>query len=245
MLKLDKTGSIPQLYLYGIIAKPSWWTDGEEVSAAGVLELLDQIDPGAELIVRINSEGGDVFEGVAIYNALSARQARVETHVDALAASIASVIAMAGDEIVVAGNAMLMIHQAWTIAAGNATEMAKVAETLTAIDKTIIDTYEARVGGKSTRAQIEDWVKAETWMGAGEAVERGFATRAGDLKSGVEASVRPGMYRNTPKSLLRTQDRQSDCRDRERSRERRPEDREREPVSRLAAIAAKIRIARL
>lgn len=202
MLKLDKTGSIPQLYLYGIIAKPSWWTDGEEVSAAGVLELLDQIDPGAELIVRINSEGGDVFEGVAIYNALARRQARLQIEIDALAASIASVIAMAGDEIVIAGNGMVMIHQAWTFAQGNTDELAAVAETLRQVDETILNTYEARAGKKSSREQIEAWVKAETWMGPAEAIERGFADRTGDLKTGATAAVKAGRFKNTPAKLL-------------------------------------------
>jgi ATP-dependent protease ClpP protease subunit len=91
MLKLDRTGNVPQLYLYGLVAKPSWWTDDEIISAADVLGLLATIDPGSELSVRINSDGGDVFEGIAIYNALAGRKARVEIHVDALAAIEGSV----------------------------------------------------------------------------------------------------------------------------------------------------------
>lgn len=202
MLKLDRTGSVPQLYLYGLVARPSWWTDDDVISAAGVIALLNELDPGAELVVRINSEGGDVFEGVAIYNALARRQARLEIHVDALAASIASVIAMAGDDIVIAGNAMIMVHQAWTIADGNADELTKVAEKLRQVDDTILNTYEARVGKKSTREQIEEWVQAETWLSPEEAVERGFADRIGELKTGVTAQVKAGRFRNTPKQLL-------------------------------------------
>lgn len=202
MLKLDTSGGVPQLYLYGMIARESWWTDDEVISSSAVLRLLETLDPGAELIVRINSEGGDVFEGVAIYNALARRGARVEVQVDALAASIASVIAMAGDEIVVAGNALLMVHQAWTWADGNADELEKVAETLRTVDATILDTYVARVGDKSTREQIEEWVKAETWLTPAEAVERGFADRVGELKTGVSASVRAGRFKHTPASLL-------------------------------------------
>jgi ATP-dependent protease ClpP protease subunit len=202
MLKLDRTGNVPQLYLYGLVAKPSWWTDDEIISAADVLGLLATIDPGSELSVRINSDGGDVFEGIAIYNALAGRKARVEVHVDALAASIASVIAMAGDEIIVAGNAMLMVHSAWTLADGNADELTKIAETLRKVDDTIRATYAARVGDRATPEQIAEWVAAETWMSASEAVERGFADRVGDLKTGAQAAIKPGRFRNTPKHLL-------------------------------------------
>lgn len=201
MLKLDLSGSVPQLYLYGLVAKPSWWAGDDVISAEGVLGLLDQVDPGSELLVRINSEGGDVFEGVAIYNALARRGTRVEVRIDALAASIASVIAMAGDEIVIAGNAMLMIHQAWTWADGNADELEKIAATLREVDETILNTYEARVGSKATRDQIAAWQAAETWMGPAEAVERGFADRVGELKTGVAASVRAGRFKNAPASL--------------------------------------------
>jgi ATP-dependent Clp protease protease subunit len=233
MLKLDLTGSVPELYLYGVIAKSAWWNDGDTVSSAGVLELLDRIDPGSELIVRINSEGGDVFEGVAIYNALARRQARLQVEIDALAASIASVIAMAGDEIVIAGNAMVMIHSAWTFAEGNADDMAKIAETLRQVDETILNTYEARAGKKSTRDQIVAWVKAETWMGPAEAIERGFADRAGDLKSGVDAAVPAGRFKNTPSQLLESRESRAERRDPERMRTRS-----------LSLIAARIRDAR-
>lgn len=202
MLKLDMTGSRPELYLYGMVAKPSWWTDEEIVSADAVLRLLDQLDPGQELVVRINSEGGDVFEGVAIYQALARRQARLEVQVDALAASIASVIAMAGDEIIVAGNAMVMVHQAWTWADGNADELAKISETLHQVDAVILDTYAARAGKKSSREQIEAWMRAETWMGATDAVDRGFADRAAELKTGAVACVRAGRFKNAPASVL-------------------------------------------
>ncbi len=202
MLKLDLSGDVPALYLYGLVAKPSWWAGDDVISAEGVLQLLGQLDAKSDLLVRINSEGGDVFEGVAIYNALARRGARVEIQIDALAASIASVIAMAGDEIVIAGNALIMIHQAWTWADGNADELEKIAATLREVDETILATYEARVGKKATRDQIAAWQAAETWMGPAEAVERGFADRVGDLKTGVAAQVRAGRFKHTPAGLL-------------------------------------------
>lgn len=235
MLQLDKSGDVPQLYLYGLIAKPSWWSGDDVISADGVLQLLAQLDHGAELLVRINSEGGDVFEGVAIYNALARRGARVEVQIDALAASIASVIAMAGDEIVIAGNAMMMIHQAWTIAEGNSDDFAGVSRTLAEVDDTILNTYDARVGDKSTRAQIQEWVQAETWMGPAEAVQRGFADRVGDLKTGVAAQVRAGRFKHTPAALLATPP---------STRPHQPVAPPKRQLSSMPAIAARIRAAR-
>lgn len=204
MLKLDLTGPTPELYLYGLIARQAWYMNpGEVISADEVIELLGQVDPSRDLHVRINSEGGDVFEGVAIYNALL-RRGRVKVYVDALAASIASVIAMAADEIVMAGNSWLMIHRAWTMAAGNAEELAKVVATLEKIDSTITSTYVARAGAKTTREEIEAWLEAETWMDSDEAIGRGFADRKEDLKGAPQASVPQGRFRNCPQSLVAT-----------------------------------------
>lgn len=202
MLKLDTSGEVPQLYLYGEIARQLWFMeDGEVISAQETLGLLDQVDPTRDLHVRINSAGGDVFEGVAIYNAL-ARRGRVHVYVDALAASIASVIAMAGDKITMAGNAMLMVHRAWTIAMGDAEELEKVVAALRKIDSTITDTYAARVGGKSSREEIEGWLAAETWMDPAEAIARGFADESVELKQAPAAKVPQGKFRNTPTHLI-------------------------------------------
>lgn len=205
MIRVDRTGAVPELYLYGEIAAPSWYMDaGDTVSAQDVVDVLAELINQPEIVVRINSPGGDVFEGVAIYQALARFAGKVRVEVDALAASAASLIAMAGDTIVVAGNAMLMIHRAWTYASGNAEEMAKVVDSLRKVDESLVSTYEARVGGKSTRADIEAWLSAETWMTASEAVTRGFADEAGALKPGVEAAVPAGRFKNTPRQWLRS-----------------------------------------
>lgn len=202
MLKLDTSGEVPQLYLYGEIARQLWCMDpGEVISAEEVLGLLDQVEPTRDLRVRINSPGGDVFEGIAIYNAL-ARRGRVHVYVDALAASIASVIAMAGDKVTMAGNAMLMIHRAWTFAMGDAEELEKVVAALRKIDSTITDTYAARVGAKSSREEIEAWLAAETWMDANESITRGFADESMELKQAPAAKVPQGKFRNTPDHLI-------------------------------------------
>jgi len=203
-LRIERSGDVPELYLYDEIgpALPDWWGDTDLVSAKAVMEALDEIGDVPEFAVRISSPGGDVFEGVAIYNALARHSATIRVEIDSLAASIASVIAMAGDEIVIAGNAMIMIHQAWTCAMGNAAELATVVESLEKIDKTIVDTYAARARDRSTPEQITEWLVAETWMTADEAIERGFADRAGELKGDVQARVPAGRFKNTPKQLI-------------------------------------------
>lgn len=204
MITLDTSGERPVLTLYGLIAAPGWWSDDDVISADSVLRALAPLDPAAELHVRLNSDGGDVFQGIAIYQALARRTGRVTIHVDALAASIASVIAMAGDEIVIGGNAMMMIHQASTIAYGDTEEMARMAGLLRQVDRVILDTYAARVGHRSTRDQIEAWVAAETWMTARECVDRGFADNVGPLQAGVAAAGRAAQYRSATRRAIET-----------------------------------------
>lgn len=189
-------GGVPELLIYDEIG-PSWYG---LIGADTVMEALAEIGSVDAICVRINSPGGDVFEGVAIYNALVRNKARVTIAVDALAASIASVIAMAGDEIEIAGNAMLMVHNAWTFAMGNAVELREICDVLDQIDATITNTYVARTS--QTADDVRALMAAETWLTADKAVEMGFADTKIDLKGAVEASVPAGRYRNTPRSFL-------------------------------------------
>ncbi|MFF7947014.1 head maturation protease, ClpP-related [Streptomyces griseorubiginosus] len=126
--------------------------------------------------VRINSPGGSVFEGIAIANALRAHPANVTVQVDALAASIASVIAMSGDRIEMAPNSMMMIHDASGLCMGNATDMEEMAELLDLISDNIADAYAARAGG--TRDEWRARMRAETWYLPEDAVENGLADEA-------------------------------------------------------------------
>ncbi|MDN3244154.1 head maturation protease, ClpP-related [Streptomyces sp. ZSW22] len=126
--------------------------------------------------VRINSPGGSVFEGIAIANALRAHPASVTVQVDSVAASIASVIAMAGDRIEMAPNSMMMIHDASGMAWGNAREMEEMAELLDLISDNIADAYAARAGG--TREQWRERMRAETWYLPEDAVDNGLADEA-------------------------------------------------------------------
>jgi ATP-dependent protease ClpP protease subunit len=125
------------------------------------------------LTVRVNSPGGSVFEGVAIANALRAHPAAVTVRVEGLAASIASVIALAGEKLVMAPNSMFMIHDASCSTWGDAAEMRKTAEVLDKISDNIADAYAVKAGG--TRAEWRGRMLAETWYTADEAVEAGLA----------------------------------------------------------------------
>lgn len=174
------------ILLYGAIGEDWFAEDGGLTHEAVTASLAELGDSAMEVVVRINSPGGDVFEGVGIYNALLIWQAaipgrKILVKIDALAASIASIIAMAGDDIAIAGNGMVMIHRASTMAWGNAAAMLAVADVLDKIDATIVNTYAERTG--QTPEALKAWLDGETYMTAAEAVERGFADRVEALKA--------------------------------------------------------------
>lgn len=165
------TGKKAELFIYDAIGADYY---GDGITAKSVSEALAEFTPNADLDIYINSPGGSVFDGIAIYNQLARWGGKKTVHIDGIAASIASVIAMVGDEIKIAENGLMMIHSAWGITVGNAADMRKYADSLDKIDGTILDTYIAKTKGKAT--EIRDWMTAETWMNADEAVSRGFAT---------------------------------------------------------------------
>lgn len=161
----------------------------EDLKALGALDLLD---------VRINSYGGAIFDGFAMYSTLARHAARKTVHVDGVAASAASVIAMAGDEIRVASNGFVMIHNPWGFAQGNADELRKQAELLDQIRGAIAGVYVARTGlGVDEVLGLMD---AETWMDSAEAVRLGFADSVtGEMK--MAARAEPGRFRHAPSAL--------------------------------------------
>ncbi|WP_338791121.1 head maturation protease, ClpP-related [Pseudomonas sp. AE27] len=148
-----------------------WWT-GEGVTAKRVSAALRSIGD-KDITVKINSPGGDVFEGLAIYNLLREHKGKVTVQVLGLAASAASFIAMAGDEIQIARAGFMMIHNAWTIAAGDRNDFTEVADFLDQIDGTLADIYSVRTGDEV--AAMRALMDVETWMGGSGAVEAGFA----------------------------------------------------------------------
>jgi ATP-dependent Clp endopeptidase proteolytic subunit ClpP len=159
------------IYLYDVI---DWMGDNAKSFAKDLIALGDV----EEIELRVNSPGGDVFDGIAIYNLLANHKARVVSHIDGLAASIASVIALAGDEVIMAENATFMIHNPWGFAMGDSAEMRKTADLLDKTADNIASIYAKHSG--QTPEQIAEWMAAETWMSAAETVERGFATKQAD-----------------------------------------------------------------
>lgn len=163
-------GKRGELYIYESIGEG--WFGG--ITAKAFNDSLKELGSVAALDIYINSPGGSVFDGIAIYNQIMRHSAKEKVvHIDGIAASIASVIAMAGTDIRIADNGMLMVHQPWGMATGTADDMRKQAEALDKIRDVLIDTYVART--KSSRSDIVSWVDAETWMTADEAMSRGFA----------------------------------------------------------------------
>jgi len=169
MSAADKAGEI---LIYDQIGEDFW--TGEGVTGKSFANDLKALGDVRTLSVRINSPGGNHVDAIAIYSAINRHPAKVTVHVDGIAASAAATIAMAGDEIHIAENAMMMIHNPMTMAAGDAREMRKTAELLDQVKATLVATYSNRSG--STPQDVATWMDDETWMDGPEAKARGFAT---------------------------------------------------------------------
>lgn len=164
---------------------------GSGLTARRFIADLERLGDVKDILVRINSPGGEVFDGIAIYNALKNHPAQVHVQVDGLAASIASVIAMAGDLITMGDGAMFMIHNPFTIAIGDADDMRQTADRLDKVTESLMDAYEARTGIE--RDELKAMLDAETWFTAAEAIEQGFAderTKEAEPDENAQASHR-------------------------------------------------------
>ena len=167
--RMRADGASGELYLYDVIGADFFGG----ITSRDVQASLASMGAVRQLDVYLNSPGGDVFEGIAIGNLLARHPATTTIHVDGLAASIASVIAMAGKRIVMAPNAMVMIHDPWMVAMGGAEDLRKAASTLDQVAGTIAQTYASRTG--QATEDVRAWMADETWMDAALALERGFA----------------------------------------------------------------------
>ncbi len=178
--------------IYGDIT--SYPYNESDVSSYSLSKQLDKIN-AKTIEVYINSYGGEVAEGLAIYNALKRHKAKVITYVDGFACSIASVIAMAGDERYMYNTSLLMIHNAWAFAAGNANDMRKMADDLDIMTSSIIKAYHERCN--MDEADIKALLDAETWLTAEDALDKGFATKIADTpkEKKQSANARNEVYR--------------------------------------------------
>ena len=169
---LETSGDEADLYIFGDIT--TWPWDEKDRDAYTIVKELQELDAD-RVNVHINSYGGDVSEGLAIYNVLKNNRAKVTTYCDGFACSAASVIFMAGDERIMNSASLLMIHNAWSRNVGDANSFRKKAEDLDKITQASINAYMSRI--HITEDELKEKMNKETWVTAEEAVSDGFATR--------------------------------------------------------------------
>jgi ATP-dependent protease ClpP protease subunit len=180
----DKTAEI---FIYDVIGKSFW--DDDTVSAKQFVDDLAALGDVSAITLRINSPGGDVFDGVAIHNAIKNHKATVTAQVDGIAASAASFIAMAADKIVMPSNSFMLVHGASGFAYGSADTVRALAEDLDRIDKSMTATYAAR--SNSTAATVQALMKEDRLMDADEAKKLGFADEVTEpIKMAAKFSLR-------------------------------------------------------
>ncbi|WP_165007421.1 MULTISPECIES: head maturation protease, ClpP-related [unclassified Enterococcus] len=202
------------VFIFGEIVSYKW--DDTDTTAASFQKDLKELGEVSQINLHINSPGGSVFEGIAIGNMLRQHKARVVAHVDALAASIASVIVASCDEVIMPENSMLMIHNPWTISMGNARELRKQADDLDKIAESSVVTYLAKAGEKLTEEKIKQIMDEETWMSAQEAYSYGLCDVV-ESANQVAASISQKLfetYQRVPENLLDSK--QENSRDQEK-----------------------------
>lgn len=200
MFQVRNEGERATVYVYGTIG-PDAWDDESATTAREFARTLDALG-GKPLDVRIDSLGGDVYEGFAIASAIRRYEGETVAHVDGVAASAASYVAVMADRVVMADFAQLMIHDAWTVAVGNASELMDAAAQLDGVDASIAGIIAARSGMEPE--EVRKLMHAETWLGAEEAVERGMADEVEHTERRVAASLDRDIlarFRRAPEGL--------------------------------------------
>ena len=170
-LELDEETKEADLMIFGDITSYPWMES--DVSSYNLSKKLAELDAD-RINVHINSYGGEVAEGLAIYNTLKQHRAKIRTYCDGFACSIASVIFMSGDERIMSNASMLMIHNPWTYASGNAAELRKTAEDLDKMAQASVNAY--MENATITEEEIKALMDEETWILPQEALDYGFAT---------------------------------------------------------------------
>lgn len=159
--EIKAQGNIAELSIYGEISSDKWW--GDEVTPTEIKELLDTVK-NKDLNIFINSSGGNVFAGLAIYHMLKRHEGKKKVYVDGVAASIASIIAMAGDEIHIPKNAYLMIHRSWICTAGNKNDLLETISMLEKMDTNMADIYKTKALTDISNEKILELMDNETWL---------------------------------------------------------------------------------
>jgi len=171
-LEVKSVADVGEIWIYGEITDLKWFD--EEVTPTYVKDELEKLKGSSSINLYVNSPGGNVFAGVAIYNELRRYNKPVTAYVDGIAASIASLIVLAADRVVMPSNSMLMIHNAWMVAAGDYREFRDLADKLEKItDSVLVKTYQSKTD--LSKDKIKNMMDEETWLSGDEAVAMGFA----------------------------------------------------------------------
>lgn len=194
---VNKAKDRGEIWLYGPIGMDFF---GDGVTAKTFAEDLKKLGAVQTIDLRINSDGGVVTDARAMYNMLVEHKARINVHIDGIAASAASFLAMAGDEITISEGGFVMIHNARGVTIGEAKDHRQMADILEKVNDTILQTYAART--KVDAKQIKKWMDDETWFTGTEAVANRFADKMTENKR-VAASIRtPELFNHLPAALL-------------------------------------------
>ena len=200
----NSTLQTADLYFYGEIVSDWWgaWDDLDQYPEA-IRDFLTEHE-GKDLNIYVNSGGGSVFAGLAIYNMLLRHKGKKTVCVDGIAASIASVIALAGDEIIIPSNAFMMIHKPTLSCSGNADDLRKTAEDLDAVETGIINIYKAHLAEGANIETVKELVAAETWLN-GEEAAKYFNITVSEAKTYAAQLAGDVMnqYQNTPKEIIK------------------------------------------
>lgn len=183
-----------EMYIYGTVESKvydyeNWTVKDSETSANHLRQELAKYSNISQIDIYINSRGGSVFEGTAIYNQLRRHSAHKTVHVDGFACSIASVIAMAGDEVIMPKNALMMVHDMWMSATGNARELRKYADDLDTINAAGRAAYLAKAGDKLTEEQLIRMMEEETWLTAEQCMQYGFADKYAEKDADMDSAM--------------------------------------------------------
>lgn len=200
-MKQSANSNTAEVFIYGDIVSFRW--DEEDTTASSFQKDLKGLGDVEQINLHVNCPGGAVFEGIAIGNMLKQHKAKVTAYVDALAASIASVIVASADKIIMPENSMLMIHNPWMGVRGNAKDFRKAADDLDKIAESSVITYLSKAGDKLTEEKIKQIMDEETWLSAKEAQEIGLCDEILEANQ-IAACISDDLfqkYTNVPKEL--------------------------------------------
>lgn len=194
--KHDEEKKVSEITIYGVIGNSFW---NKSISAQQVVDELNAAGDN-DIVIRLNSPGGDAFDGITISNRLREHKGKVTTHVDGYACSAASLIPPASDETIMGLGTMIMIHEATTIVWGTKKDMRKEANVLEKLEKGVVDIY--MTVAKVDREEIETMVDNETWFTAEEAVAIGFASKIVEIKKPEQPAQPQQMDSETYKNTI-------------------------------------------